>query len=265
VPVLHPLLAKPPAELDELAVAVAWKVDQTLERPLQLNAHAVQVEDGLEQLFLGALDRIARLLRACMVIAVGAVTLGRVLRHAQLLFEIRTQRRKLRNLSHDRANSRQLAVRLVHRVRAEPLHGSTILPQVDATAARQRFAEATVARLATVGADGRPHLAPITFALEDDTIYFAVDAKPKRAVELQRLKNIRANPAVCVLVDHYENDWTRLWWVRVDGTARIVEDRAEAERALDLLARRYVQYARTRPPGPVVAITVDRISGWSGA
>lgn len=128
---------------------------------------------------------------------------------------------------------------------------------------RKRFAEATVARLATVGEDGKPHLVPITFALDGDTLYFAVDAKPKRTENLQRLKNIRANPAVCVLVDHYDHDWTRLWWVRVDGTARIVDDRADAMHAVDLLARRYEQYARTRPAGPVVAIAMDRISGWS--
>jgi len=128
---------------------------------------------------------------------------------------------------------------------------------------RKRVADATVARLATVGEDGKPHLVPITFALDGDTLYFAVDAKPKRTENLQRLKNIRANPSVCVLVDHYDDDWTRLWWVRVDGTARIVEDRANAMHALDLLARRYEQYARTRPAGPVVSIAVDRISGWS--
>ncbi len=129
---------------------------------------------------------------------------------------------------------------------------------------RRRLNEARVARLATVGPDGRPHVVPITFALDGETLYFAVDAKPKRTNQLQRLKNIRANPAVCVLVDHYEDDWSRLWWVRVDGAARIVDEPAETARAIDLLASRYTQYATSPPGGPAVAISIGRISGWSG-
>jgi PPOX class probable F420-dependent enzyme len=136
---------------------------------------------------------------------------------------------------------------------------------MDATTMRERLADASVAHLATAGADARPHLVPITFAIDGDKLYFAVDAKPKRTTELQRLKNVAANPAVAVLVDHYEEDWSKLWWVRVDGTARVVNDHAEAERALDLLAERYRQYQVTRPVGPVVAISIDRISGWSSA
>jgi PPOX class probable F420-dependent enzyme len=92
-----------------------------------------------------------------------------------------------------------------------------------------------------------------------------VDAKPKRTTDLKRLRNIAANPAVSVLVDHYEEDWRRLWWLRVDGTARIISDQAEADRATDLLVGRYPQYRIARPSGPVVAILIDRISGWSAA
>src|SRR5439155_26252235 len=95
---------------------------------------------------------------------------------------------------------------------------------MDATAMRQRIADATVARLATVGAGGTPHLVPISFAVDEDTIYFAVDAKTKRTTDLKRLRNIAANPAVSVLVDHYEADWTRPRWVRVDRTARLLTD-----------------------------------------
>src|SRR6266702_2409795 len=124
---------------------------------------------------------------------------------------------------------------------------------MDATAMRRRIADAKVARLATVGAGGKPHVVPITFAVDGDTIYFAVDAKPKRTTDLKRLRNIAANPSVSVLVDHYEDDWARLWWVRADGAARLIADRARAERALDLLARKYPQYRDDRPPGPVVA------------
>jgi len=136
---------------------------------------------------------------------------------------------------------------------------------MDATAMRSRLEEARVARLATADAKGRPHVVPITFAVAADALYFAVDAKPKRSTDLKRLRNIAANPAVSVLVDHYEDDWERLWWVRVDGTARVVADPAQADSALALLAAKYEQYRGTPPPGPVVRIDIGRMSGWSSA
>ena len=119
-----------------------------------------------------------------------------------------------------------------------------------------------MARLATVDATGRPHLVPVTFAVDGDTLYFAVDAKPKRTPNLQRLRNIAVNPSVCILVDHYEEDWSRLWWVRVDGSARVIDDEALSAHGLDLLVGRYPQYLSARPQGPVVAITIHRITGW---
>ena len=128
---------------------------------------------------------------------------------------------------------------------------------------RRRLAEARVAHLATVGPGGRPHIVPITFALEGDDIYFAVDAKPKRTTDLQRLRNIRSNPSVSVLVDHYEDDWTHLWWVRADGSARIAAADAQSSRGLELLVTRYPQYQRIRPPGPVVVIAIQSITGWA--
>jgi len=124
---------------------------------------------------------------------------------------------------------------------------------------------AKVAHLATAGRDGRPHVVPICFVLEGDVLYFTVDAKPKRTANLKRLRNIAANPAVSVLVDHYEDEWDKLWWVRIDGTARVVASGAQAEHALDLLAERYPQYRRVRPGGPVVAVSIERMSGWSGS
>ncbi len=130
---------------------------------------------------------------------------------------------------------------------------------------RSRIDGAMVARLATVGRDGRPHIVPITFALDDDTIYFAVDFKPKKTADLQRLRNIEANPSVSVLVDHYEDDWTKLWWVRVDGGARIVIDGAVFEKGIALLTQRYAPYRSVRPAGPVVAIAVERMTGWSAS
>ena len=125
--------------------------------------------------------------------------------------------------------------------------------------ARARFAAARVARLCTITPEGRPHVVPIVFALAGDVLYFAVDRKPKSTAALQRLANLRANPAASVLADHYDDDWTHLWWVRADGTARVLD--AEAA-PLDLLAAKYPVYADEPPPGPVVAVTISRWSGW---
>ncbi len=130
---------------------------------------------------------------------------------------------------------------------------------------RLRLGDARVARLATADAEGRPHVVPIAFAHDDENLYFAVDDKPKRSRNLKRLRNIAGNPRVSVLVDHYEDDWTRLWWVRVDGVAHVLDHDAEAQRAIDLLARKYAQYGRTRPQGPVVAIKIEHMTGWSPA
>ncbi len=130
---------------------------------------------------------------------------------------------------------------------------------------RTRFASAPVARLATVGADGRPHIVPVCFVLDEQTLYFAVDSKPKRTTNLQRLRNIAANPAVSILVDHYEDDWTRLWWVRVDGDARVVTDEVEARKAVKLLTARYSQYRANVPAGPVVAVAIGAVTGWSAS
>jgi PPOX class probable F420-dependent enzyme len=127
--------------------------------------------------------------------------------------------------------------------------------------ARARFSGARVARLATADAAGRPHLVPIAFAVAGDTIYSAVDAKPKRTRALRRLANVRANPAVSLLVDHWDEDWSRLWWVRADGTGRVLAlAEPEARRAVELLRERY---PRQRATGEVLAVAVERWSGWS--
>ena len=118
--------------------------------------------------------------------------------------------------------------------------------------------DAPVARLATVDPEGRPHVVPICFVLDGDTLYTAVDDKPKRTRALQRLRNIEANPRVEVLVDHYDEDWTRLWWVRLRGTARVVED----ARALELLAAKYPHYAERPPAGPVIAVALEERTEW---
>ncbi|RZQ66000.1 TIGR03668 family PPOX class F420-dependent oxidoreductase [Amycolatopsis suaedae] len=126
--------------------------------------------------------------------------------------------------------------------------------------ARSRFAAARVARLATAAADGTPHLVPVTFAVDGDTVVFAVDHKPKSTANLRRLANIEANPAVSFLVDHYDEDWTRLWWVRADGTAAV-----EPAGPMDALVAKYPQYADRPPEGPVVVTAVSRWSGWAFA
>jgi PPOX class probable F420-dependent enzyme len=125
---------------------------------------------------------------------------------------------------------------------------------------RERFAAARVARLATVGPDGAPHLVPIVFALAEDVIHTAVDAKPKRHRALRRLANIAHEPRVTVLADCYDEDWTRLWWVRADGVARVLDESPDGVTAL---AAKYAQYRTTPPPGPFVEITVRRWSSWT--
>ena len=123
----------------------------------------------------------------------------------------------------------------------------------------ERFAGCRVARLATAGPGGVPHLVPIVFALAGDVIHTAVDEKPKSTRRLKRLANIAANPRVSVLADHYEDDWSRLWWVRADGVARILES---SPVGLAALVERYPQYRETPPPGPFLEITVERWSAW---
>jgi len=130
---------------------------------------------------------------------------------------------------------------------------------------RTRLAGARVARLATVGGDGQPHLVPVTFAVDGDLIYTAVDYKPKKSANLRRLKNIRENPRVALLVDHYSEDWDELWWVRIDGWASVVEDELGLQDPLDVLAQRYEQYRELRPAGPVILIQADRWKGWSSS
>lgn len=125
-----------------------------------------------------------------------------------------------------------------------------------------RFAEAPVAMLATAGADAVPHIVPVVFAVHGDVVYTAVDAKRKSTHKLRRLANIEANPRVSLLVDHYDEDWTKLWWARADGVADIHDSGDEMAIGYSLLRRKYVQYQRLALDGPVVTIAVQRWSGW---
>jgi PPOX class probable F420-dependent enzyme len=161
---------------------------------------------------------------------------------------------------------------------------------MDTSTARRLFTAEPVARLATAGADGRPHLVPVTFAVipvdadgdpgaqdgagtsaptggDGSVVVFAVDGKPKRSTRLRRLANIAANPHVAFLTDRYHADWAALWWVRADALARIVPDPADARhrRAVNALIEKYPQYRLEPPTGPVVWSAVTRWSGWSAS
>lgn len=133
---------------------------------------------------------------------------------------------------------------------------------------RARFTESPVARLGTVTPGGAPHLVPVVFAVAadpvsgQDVVYTAVDAKPKTTRRLRRLANIDANPLVSVLVDHYADDWTRLWWVRVDGVATVHDDGQDLEVGRRLLRAKYPQYQSVSLDGPVIAVAVHRWSSW---
>lgn len=135
---------------------------------------------------------------------------------------------------------------------------------MDLADAHHRVRSARVGRLATVTADGRPHVVPCCFAFDgSDRIVTAVDAKPKSTGALKRLDNVRANSAVSLLVDHYDDtDWSQLWWVRVDGDARVVESGPEHDSALAVLVEKHPQYQQTPPPGAVVAIDHLRWRSW---
>ena len=128
-----------------------------------------------------------------------------------------------------------------------------------------RLTNARVARLATTDPDGRPHLVPIVFALEGDTLYSAVDQKLKRSRRLQRVENARTRPDVTILVDHYDEDWTRLWWIRVRGRARVLDEGAERDHALELLINKYAQYRAEPPDGAVLAVDVTEVREWANS
>jgi PPOX class probable F420-dependent enzyme len=138
---------------------------------------------------------------------------------------------------------------------------------VEADEMRARVDRAAVARLATIRADGTPHLVPVCFALDEEatTAVSIVDRKPKRSLRLQRLENVGVHPEVCLLVDHYDDDWTQLWWVRIDGTATVFDDGAEHARAIELLAAKYRQYREQPATGAVLAIALERWVSWSSS
>lgn len=134
---------------------------------------------------------------------------------------------------------------------------------LDAAEARSRLGGARVGRLATVTPAGRPHVVPVCFALDGDAVYSAVDDKPKATRALSRLDNVRASPVAALLVDHYDEDWELLWWVRADGEARVVDESSpEHGRAVELLRGKYDQY-RDHRLGSVIALDVKALRSWA--
>ena len=131
--------------------------------------------------------------------------------------------------------------------------------------ARDLLSSAQVAVLASVRPDGRAHAVPIVFAIDGDHLYTAIDHKPKSTTRLARLENIAKNPQVSVLAQHYNDDWEQLWWVRVDGEATVLESFDHRQKAVDLLIAKYAQYRSQAPSGNVIAVRIDRLTGWAAA
>ena len=134
---------------------------------------------------------------------------------------------------------------------------------MDEARCRARLSAARVGRLATVRPDGRPHVVACCFAVHGDRLWTAVDRKPKASARLQRLANVRAHPWASLLVDHYEEDWDALWWVRVDGRATVLDAGAERDAGVRALVAKYEQYAAAPPQGEVIEVRVERWRGWS--
>jgi PPOX class probable F420-dependent enzyme len=122
---------------------------------------------------------------------------------------------------------------------------------------------ARVATLATTRVGGSPHLVPCVFAPADPVVYIPVDAKPKRSRALARLKNLEADPRAAILVHSWNEDWSRLWWVRLDGRARLLDDPSELQGPRRLLLGRYTQYIDAADLHPIIAVDVDSWTGWT--
>jgi PPOX class probable F420-dependent enzyme len=135
------------------------------------------------------------------------------------------------------------------------------MPSWPPAIAEEHFAQARIGRLATVTPVGRPHVVPVCFVLHDGMVYTAVDAKPKATSALARLENVRAGGRASVLVDHYEENWANLWWVRVEGAAEVLQ----SARAIDALVAKYEQYRERRPAGDVWRVATDELRWWRGA
>ena len=131
-----------------------------------------------------------------------------------------------------------------------------------------RLSETPVGHLATADANGRPHVIPVCFSYDGQYIYSVLDAKPKRGslTGLRRVRNILANPQVSLVIDHYDEDWTRLWYLLLQGRGELVEDGPEPPVAIAMLREKYPQYRAMELDGnPIIKITPERVTGWSGS
>jgi PPOX class probable F420-dependent enzyme len=141
-------------------------------------------------------------------------------------------------------------------------------PQEIPAALDKKLKDARVARLATVDSRGRPHIVPVCFAYDGRLIYTAIDQKPKRVPRerLARLENIHAAPGVALLIDEYDDDWTRLWYILIRGRAELIRESAQEERAWAIgnLKAKYPQYGRgmLAEDAPIIRITPERITAW---
>ena len=145
------------------------------------------------------------------------------------------------------------------------LYSRLVNPQRLPGWASEMLEQARVARLGLVDDADRPRVLPVTFAVAEGAVWSAVDHKPKRSRDLARLRYLRRRPEAALCVDRYEDDWERLWWVRLRGRARVLDGGDEAERALDLLTRKYEPYRRNRPTPPVLAVDVVEWRGWAAS
>ena len=138
--------------------------------------------------------------------------------------------------------------------------------RLDTAEARDRFAGSPVLRLATVGSDGGPHLVPCTFVVDDrDLVAIGIDNKPKSSANLRRLANLAGDPRVSLLVDHYDDDWTQLWWVRADGIVIVERSGPEHDAHWRRLSAKYPQYRGQILAGPVIVATIESWTGWAYA
>ncbi len=133
------------------------------------------------------------------------------------------------------------------------------------TGSPPRSTSARIARLGTVDADGAVRLVPVCFAVVEDWVVSAVDHKPKRTGQLRRLDDMRATGSATVLIDHYDEDWSQLWWVRVRGRAEVLTAGAARDGALDALVDKYAQYREHRPAGDVWRVATDELRWWRSA
>ena len=128
--------------------------------------------------------------------------------------------------------------------------------------ALSKVSESRVGTLASVDPEMGTHQVPVVFVVQGDTIWVAVDDKPKSTRRLKRLANIESDPRVSLLVHHYDEDWASLWWVRVDGRATVLAE--PNGQVVESLRTKYPQY-RSHDLGPWIAITIERSLGWSSS